>query len=67
MLAKADLHRETILVVEDDFGICALIRMLLENAGYTVITADDGEDGLRVYERHQPSIALLRLTSECLR
>jgi|HubBroStandDraft_1064217.scaffolds.fasta_scaffold361526_1 two-component system cell cycle sensor histidine kinase/response regulator CckA len=60
MLAKkADLLRETILVVEDDFDICALTRMFLENAGYTVVTADDGEEGLRVYKRHQPSIALL--------
>jgi CheY-like chemotaxis protein len=60
MLAKkADLHRETILVVEDDFDICALIRIFLENAGYTVVTADDGEEGLRAYQMHQPSIALL--------
>jgi DNA-binding response OmpR family regulator len=60
MLAKkADMLRETILVVEDDFNICALVRMFLENAGYTVVTADDGEEGLRVYKKHQPSIALL--------
>jgi CheY-like chemotaxis protein len=56
---KADVNRETILVVEDDFNSCALIRIFLENAGYTVVTADDGEEGLRVYKRHQPSIALL--------
>jgi two-component system cell cycle sensor histidine kinase/response regulator CckA len=60
MLAKkAVVNRETILVVEDDFDICALIRRFLENAGYTVVTADNGEEGLRVYKRHQPSIALL--------
>lgn len=56
---KGRLHRETILVVEDDFEVCVLIRMFLERAGYTVVTADDGEEGLRVYEKHQPSIALL--------
>jgi len=56
---KNDLKRETILVVEDDFSICKLVRMFLENAGYSVVTADDGEEGLRVYKRHQPSIALL--------
>jgi CheY-like chemotaxis protein len=60
MLAKqTDVHRQTILVVEDDFDVCALIRRFLENAGYAVVTADDGEEGLRVYKRHQPSIALL--------
>jgi len=56
---KADLQREAILVVEDDLDIRALIKTSLENAGYTVFTADDGEDGLRVYKMHQPSIALL--------
>jgi two-component system cell cycle sensor histidine kinase/response regulator CckA len=56
---KADLQRETILVVEDDFDIRALIKTFLERAGYTVFTADDGEEGLRVYKMHQPSIALL--------
>jgi CheY-like chemotaxis protein len=59
MLATKAEQRETILVVEDDFNICALVRMFLENAGYTVVTADDGEEGLRVYKKHQPSIALL--------
>jgi two-component system, cell cycle sensor histidine kinase and response regulator CckA len=56
---KADLPRETILVADDDYEIRALIRMFLEHAGYTVVTADDGEEGLRVYKKHQPSIALL--------
>ncbi len=52
------LH-ETILVVEDDLQTCALVRMFLERAGYTVVTADDGAEGLRVYKRHQSSISLL--------
>ena len=54
-----EVQRETILVVEDNFDICMLIRIFLERAGYTVITADDGEEGLRAYQRHQPDIALL--------
>ena len=57
MLAiKAD---KTILVVEDNLDIRTLIRTFLEKAGYAVLTADDGEEGLRVYERHQSSIGLL--------
>lgn len=60
MLAqKSDQQRETILVVDDDLEICSLIRFFLENAGYTVVTADGGEEGLRVYKRHQASISLL--------
>jgi CheY-like chemotaxis protein len=50
---------KTILVVEDDLDVRALLRMFLERAGYAVVTADDGEDGLRAYKKHQSSIVLL--------
>ena len=56
---KIERQAETILVVEDNLDIRALVRMFLERAGYTVVTADDGEEGLRAYEKHQSSIALL--------
>lgn len=60
MLAhKADMQRETILVVEDNLDIRALVRMFLENAGYMVVTADNGEEGLRVYKTHQSTIGML--------
>ena len=60
MLArKTEVQRGTILVVEDDHVVRELVRMFLENEGYTVVTADDGEEGLLVYKRHQPNIALL--------
>ena len=52
---KTDVYRETILVVEDDFDICAHIRTSLEKVGYTVVTADDGEEGLRVYRGQHPA------------
>jgi two-component system, cell cycle sensor histidine kinase and response regulator CckA len=35
-----------ILVVDDDPGVCGLLRMLLERAGYGVQTAQTGADGL---------------------
>ena len=56
---KAAMIRETLLLVEDELDLRALVRMFLENAGYTVVTADDGEEGLRLYKRHQASISLL--------
>lgn len=52
-------HHETILVVEDDPEILMLIKASLENAGYLVFTAADGEEGLRVYQDLQSRIALL--------
>ncbi|HEV8038498.1 MAG TPA: response regulator [Bryobacteraceae bacterium] len=56
---KTKVQRGIILVVEDDLTIRELVRMFLENEGYTVVTAHDGEEGLLVYKRHQLNIALL--------
>ena len=39
-------HKPTILVVEDDPHISTLIAILLEDAGYVVVTADTGMAGL---------------------
>ncbi|MGP0073957.1 MAG: response regulator [Bryobacteraceae bacterium] len=54
-----DRHRETILVVDDNRDIRGLAKRILEIAGYTVITAADGEEGLRSYHTHRSSISLL--------
>lgn len=49
---------ETVLVVDDEFFIRELARDMLSMNGYQVITAETGEEGLAVYRRHMPSIAL---------
>jgi len=49
----------TILVVDDNANIQGFAKILLEKAGYTVVTASDGEEGLRVFEEHRSSIILL--------
>ena len=54
-----DRRRGTILVVDDDASVRGLATRLLEIAGYNVITAADGEEGLRCYEKHRSSILLL--------
>jgi CheY-like chemotaxis protein len=54
-----DRQRETILVVDDNLDIRKLARMFLEHFGYTVVTAADGDEGLRIYEERQASIALV--------
>ena len=54
-----DLQRETILVVDDSLDLQRLIRGFLEGAGYTVITASDGEEGLRVYEQFKSGIGMV--------
>jgi CheY-like chemotaxis protein len=53
-------HEQTgaILVVDDDEGVLGLVKAFLEGAGYTVVTAADGADGLTFFERHQAAIVL---------
>lgn len=50
---------ETILVVEDDPDLQCLMEIFLQSYGYSVILADNGEEGLKLFEQHAPSIALV--------
>ena len=52
-------QRGTILVVDDNANIQGFAKIFLEKAGYAVVTASDGEEGLRVYQEHRSSIILL--------
>lgn len=50
-----------ILVVDDEPGILRFIRRALESEGYTVLTASDGTEGLRLAAEHRPSLVILDL------
>jgi PAS domain S-box-containing protein len=50
---------ETVLLVEDDARVLAVGQAMLKRLGYTVLTASNGEDGLRVYRECQGEIALV--------
>src|SRR5678815_4124293 len=50
---------ETILVAEDEDGVRSLTREVLEKYGYTVLEASNGEEALKVAERHQGPLDLL--------
>jgi CheY-like chemotaxis protein len=50
---------ETILVVEDDDGVRALVATSLKRAGYTVLSAASGRDALPIIERQPGPIHLL--------
>jgi two-component system cell cycle sensor histidine kinase/response regulator CckA len=50
---------ETVLLVEDEAGVRALAKRVLESAGYRVFEATDGEDAERVFAQHAESIDLL--------
>jgi len=47
---------ETILIVEDEALLLDALVMILEEKGYTVVTAHDGAKALEVYEKDRDSI-----------
>jgi PAS domain S-box-containing protein len=50
---------ETILLVEDDPSVRQTIRDVLEEFGYRVLDAFDGDDAVRVFRQHQERIDLV--------
>ena len=48
-----------ILVVDDDKNTRLLMRAVLENAGYTVSTASDGESALELMDREHTDLVVL--------
>jgi CheY-like chemotaxis protein len=53
------VSNETILVVDDNLDIRKFAKIFLEHSGYTVVTAADGDEGLRIYQEQRGGIALL--------
>ncbi len=47
-----------ILLIDDDAGIRRILSLALEDAGYTVITAPDGEEGLKRCREESPQIII---------
>ncbi|MHB8882571.1 MAG: PAS domain-containing hybrid sensor histidine kinase/response regulator [Thermodesulfovibrionales bacterium] len=52
---------ETILVAEDDAALRKLTRIVLESFGYTVITAEDGEEAIGRFRENRDRIRLVML------
>ncbi len=48
-----------ILVVDDDYNICELLKLYLENEGYIVYTAHDGQDAVTTFLNKAPDLVLL--------
>ena len=51
----------TILLVDDSILLRAANAAILTRAGYTVLTAGDGEEALEVVQQHRPDLVILDL------
>lgn len=41
----------SILAIDDEAALLSLIRGILERSGYSVVTANDGDEGIRIFDR----------------
>jgi len=56
-----DLNKK-ILIVEDSKSYLFIITETLRDAGFTVVTAPDGEEGLETAKNEKPDLILLDIT-----
>ena len=51
--------KETILLVDDEQSVRAIVHKILQRSGYNVLEAENGEAALRIAELHPEKIDLL--------
>jgi DNA-binding response OmpR family regulator len=56
--------KHVILYVDDDEDYRFAIRQILEAAGYEMVEASDGEEGLRVLREQSPDLVIVDLMME---
>jgi len=52
-------NAKSVLLVDDDAEIIESLRFALENKGYNVLVARDGNQGLAMAERESPNLVIL--------
>lgn len=53
------MQRNKVLVVDDDVPLRCTLEMILEEAGYEVSSAGNGEEALKALERSMPEVIVL--------
>ncbi|MGG7077405.1 response regulator [Clostridium sardiniense] len=55
------MAQEKILIVDDEEHILELLKFNIKNAGYEVVTANNGLDGVKIAKEEKPDLVLLDL------
>lgn len=55
---SATQHIHKILLIDDEEDIVRVLSMSLRSDGYEVVTALNGEEGLRLFQEHTPNLVL---------
>jgi len=59
MTAPSNPDKTTILLVDDEQSVRAIVLKILRRAGYNVLEAENGDSALRIAEAHTERIHLL--------
>jgi len=53
------LTKAKVLVIDDDPDVLSTSRLFLQSCGFDVLTASEGEEGLKLAEQEKPDIVIL--------
>jgi two-component system, cell cycle response regulator DivK len=60
------MRKKTVLLVEDQLDNRIIYRTILEHAGFAVLEATNGEEGVRCAREHTPDLILMDLSMPVL-
>jgi len=58
-MADSDDKQSRVLLVDDDYEILEAMRLALDAKGYDVLTARDGNEGLKKAEQERPDLMII--------
>jgi len=58
-IKKSSPAGKTILIVDDEFGVLEVLEFILSDAGFTVVSALNGQDALARLEETTPDLAIV--------
>lgn len=53
------MSNRKILLVDDDVDLLENLAFMIKNAGYEVITAENGEEAVKIYREFSPDLTLM--------
>ena len=53
------MNGKTILVIDDDIHLCRILEITFTVEGASVLTANDGHEGLQQFYKHRPDLVIL--------
>ncbi len=56
---KAGPAGKTILIVDDEFGVLEVLEFILSDAGFTVVSALNGQEAVALLKENNPDLAIV--------